>query len=174
MQIRSNLFATIVKLNFWQLLTFFGSNEGKGWYRWAQRNKVISQKNSHPLRRSCKRQTDLQLFSIQHLPSQYSPGTVSSSKRARESCPGDGANHTAQAHSPQGLQMTFYRGTEELQFFSLNTGWWHLWACGHVMWALCSSPLPTHIIILLRGVESCREGVIIICIVSLWPEAWFW
>ena len=132
---------------------FFFCNEGKDWYCWAQRNKMISLKNFHPLARSCKRQTDLQPFSIEHLPSQYSPRTVSSSKRACEACPGDGANPIAQAHTLQGLQMLFYRETEGLQIFWLTTEWWRLWACGHIMWALCSSPLLTHILIPLREEE---------------------
>lgn len=59
---------------------------------------------------------DLQLFSLQHLPSQYFPRTVSLSKRACDTCPGDGANPTAQAHSLQGFQIMFRQETEELEF----------------------------------------------------------
>lgn len=101
---------------------------------------MISQKNSLFQARSCKRQLDLQLFSLQHFPSQYSPGESLAPKELVR---------PAQEMEPipllklivlQGLQIAFYRETEKLQFFWLNTELWCLWARGQIIWTLCNSP----------------------------------
>lgn len=121
---------------------------------------MISQKMSHFEARPCKRQLDLQLFSLQHVPSQYSSGQSLSPK---------GPVRPAQEMEPvpllklivlQGLQRTFYRETEKLQYFWLNTELWWLWAQCQIMWTLCSSTLPTHTPEKGR-VEKCIGGVII-------------
>lgn len=60
----------------------------------------------------------------------------------------------------QGLQITFYRETEKIQYFWLNTELRFPWAQGQIMWTLCSSPLPTHN--LGRGrIKRSTGGVII-------------
>lgn len=80
---------------------------------------MISLKNSYSLEQG---PVEDRFAAILHSALAFSvfPQEFCSSNKACGTCPGDGANPTAQDHSLQRLRMMLYREIEELQFFLIK------------------------------------------------------
>lgn len=97
---------------------FLLQSESEVWGFWlAQRNKVFFLKKSYPLETSCKRQVDVQLFSMQDLPYHCFSWMACNSKRACGTCPGVGA----QSYEIVRGCKYWFRGRLHTMFFLLNT-----------------------------------------------------